>query len=80
VYRDEGEGDPRLLRPRIYGQDLSAAEDEAFDLVIFVADGTLANVEKITERLVAWSSARRGRCRRVPAGPSRLVRTARARG
>ncbi|MGH3599932.1 MAG: type II toxin-antitoxin system death-on-curing family toxin [Pseudonocardiaceae bacterium] len=39
----------------INGHDLDAPEDDAFDLVIAVADGSLTDVEKIAERLSEWS-------------------------
>jgi death-on-curing protein len=42
----------------INGYDLDAPEDDAFDLVIAVADGSLVDVEKIAERLAAWSESR----------------------
>lgn len=38
--------------------DIDAPEDDAFDLVIAVADGSLVDVEKIAERLAAWSRPR----------------------
>lgn len=40
------------------GQTLRATQDEAFDLVISVANGSLTDVEKIAERLEAWSRPR----------------------
>lgn len=42
----------------INGQDVDPPEDAAFDLVISVADGSLTDVEKIAERLAAWSKPR----------------------
>ena len=39
------------------GQELCATLDEVFELVISVADGTLADLEKIAERLAAESRA-----------------------
>ena len=42
----------------INGNDLDAPEDDAFDLVIAVADGSLTDVEKIAERLAGWSRPR----------------------
>jgi death-on-curing protein len=42
----------------INGHDLDAPEDGAFDLVIAVADGSWADVEKIAERLAGWSRLR----------------------
>ncbi|MCA1705571.1 MAG: type II toxin-antitoxin system death-on-curing family toxin, partial [Actinobacteria bacterium] len=39
----------------INGQELDATQDEVFDLVMSIADGSLADVEKIAERLA-------GRC------------------
>jgi len=42
----------------INGHDLDAPEDGAFDLVIAVADGSLADVEKIAERSAGWSRLR----------------------
>ncbi|MGH3896696.1 MAG: type II toxin-antitoxin system death-on-curing family toxin [Pseudonocardiaceae bacterium] len=42
----------------INGHDLDAPEDGAFELVIAVADGSLADVEKIAERLAGWSRPR----------------------
>ena len=39
------------------GQELCATQDEVFELVISVADGTLADLEKIAERLAAGSRA-----------------------
>ncbi|MGH3832158.1 MAG: type II toxin-antitoxin system death-on-curing family toxin [Pseudonocardiaceae bacterium] len=42
----------------INGHDLDAPEDAAFDLAIAVADGSLADVEKIAERLAGWSQPR----------------------
>ncbi|MGH3800374.1 MAG: type II toxin-antitoxin system death-on-curing family toxin [Pseudonocardiaceae bacterium] len=42
----------------INGHDLDAPEDGAFELVIAVAEGSLADVEKIAERLVGWSRPR----------------------
>ncbi|MGH3901193.1 MAG: type II toxin-antitoxin system death-on-curing family toxin [Pseudonocardiaceae bacterium] len=42
----------------INGHDLDAPEDGAFDLMITVADGSLADVEKIAERLAGWSRPR----------------------
>ena len=42
----------------INGNDLDAPEDDAFDLVIAVADGSLTDVEKIAERLAGWSRLR----------------------
>jgi hypothetical protein len=45
-------------RPWINGHDLDAPEDGAFNLVIAVADGSLADVEKIAERLAGWSRPR----------------------
>ncbi|GAA2847226.1 type II toxin-antitoxin system death-on-curing family toxin [Pseudonocardia halophobica] len=38
---------------RINGRDLTLSEDEMFDLVIGVADGTMRDVEKIAERIAA---------------------------
>lgn len=37
----------------INGHDLDAPEDDAFDLMIALADGSLADVDKIAERLAA---------------------------
>jgi death-on-curing protein len=37
------------------GHELNATQDAAYSLVISVADGTLSDVEKIAERLAAWS-------------------------
>ena len=42
----------------INGNDLDAPEDDAFDLVIAVADGSLTDVEKSAERLAGWSRPR----------------------
>jgi death-on-curing protein len=40
----------------INGQAPSTTQDEVFDLVMAVADGTLDDLEKIAGRLTAWSS------------------------
>lgn len=40
------------------GHELCATQDDAFNLVLAVADGTLTEVEKIAERLAAWSQPR----------------------
>ncbi len=40
------------------GHDLDTPEVGAFDLVITVADGSWADVEKIAERLAGWSRLR----------------------
>ena len=37
------------------GHELNATQEAAYSLVISVADGTLSDVEKIAERLAAWS-------------------------
>lgn len=37
------------------GYELNTTQDAAYGLVISVADGTLSDVEKIAERLAAWS-------------------------
>jgi death-on-curing protein len=42
----------------INGHDLDAPEDDAFDLVIALADGSLTDVEKIADRLAGWSHRR----------------------
>jgi len=42
----------------INGHNLDAPEDGAFDLMIAVADGSCADVEKIAERLAGWSRPR----------------------
>lgn len=38
----------------INGEDLDPIENDAFNLVISVADGSLSEVEKIAERLAGW--------------------------
>ncbi|HEY9418045.1 MAG TPA: type II toxin-antitoxin system death-on-curing family toxin [Pseudonocardia sp.] len=43
---------------RINGFDLDAPEDEAFELVMGVADGSIDDVEIIAESLRAWSTPR----------------------
>lgn len=40
------------------GQRPHASQDEVVELVVSVADGTLTDVEKIAERLAAWSTPR----------------------
>jgi death-on-curing protein len=42
----------------VNGSAVTAEEDELFELVITVADGTLSDVEKIAERLASVSAAR----------------------
>ncbi|MGH3624006.1 MAG: hypothetical protein ACRDQ5_19820 [Sciscionella sp.] len=42
----------------INGWDVQAHEDNAFDLVVAVADGELSDVEKIAVRLREWSMTR----------------------
>ncbi|MGH3827978.1 MAG: type II toxin-antitoxin system death-on-curing family toxin [Pseudonocardiaceae bacterium] len=42
----------------INGHDLDAPEDDAFDLVIAVADGSLTDLGKIADRLAGWSRPR----------------------
>lgn len=42
----------------INGEDLHPPEDDAFDLVISVANGSLKEVEKIAERLAGWCTPR----------------------
>ncbi len=42
----------------INGQDVQADDDNAFDLVIAVASGELDDLEKIADRLRAWSVPR----------------------
>lgn len=42
----------------INGQDVDAPEDDAFDLVVSVADGSVNEVETIAEALRKWSTAR----------------------
>jgi death-on-curing protein len=42
----------------INGHDLDAPEDGAFDMMIAVADGSLADVEKTADRLSGWSTPR----------------------
>ncbi|MGH4017632.1 MAG: type II toxin-antitoxin system death-on-curing family toxin [Pseudonocardiaceae bacterium] len=42
----------------INGQRPHATQDEVVDFVVSVADGTLADVEKIAERLATWSRLR----------------------
>lgn len=42
----------------VNGQELGATQDEAFALVIAVADGSLSDVEKIAERLASWCTSR----------------------
>lgn len=40
----------------INGYELDATQDEAFDLVMSVADGSVSDVDKIAEELAAWSA------------------------
>jgi death-on-curing protein len=42
----------------INGHDLDAPEDDAFDLVIAPADGSLTDVDKIADRLAGWTRHR----------------------
>jgi death-on-curing protein len=42
----------------INGHDVDAPEDDAFDLVMAVADGSTSDVETIAEALRKWSTAR----------------------
>ena len=42
----------------INDQDVDAPEDEAFDLVMAVADGSVSDVEVIAEALRRWSAPR----------------------
>ena len=42
----------------INGQDVRAPDDDAFDLVMSVASGGVADVEKIASALRAWSAPR----------------------
>ena len=40
---------------RLNGRDLRAPADDAFDLVVSIADGTLRDVPSIAERLRTWA-------------------------
>jgi death on curing protein len=42
----------------INGWDVRAPEDDAFDLVVGVASGDIADIEKLAEHLRAWSYQR----------------------
>ncbi|MGH3904713.1 MAG: type II toxin-antitoxin system death-on-curing family toxin [Pseudonocardiaceae bacterium] len=42
----------------VNGQELETTQDDAFTLVMAVADGSLSEVEKIAERLAAWCTPR----------------------
>ncbi|MGI9001276.1 MAG: type II toxin-antitoxin system death-on-curing family toxin [Pseudonocardia sp.] len=42
----------------INGHRVVATQDDAVELVLAVADGTLSDVDKIAERLAAWSPGR----------------------
>lgn len=43
---------------RLNGYDVRASEDEAFDLVVSIADGTVSDVEEIAKAIRVWVVSR----------------------